>query len=60
MLSYFDIDPLAISLGPLELHWNGRMAGVDLVVDGWLKRCRVHCLGFISAQGGLDAGLVLA
>jgi phosphatidylglycerol:prolipoprotein diacylglycerol transferase len=40
MLSYPDIDPIAVSLGPLRVHWYGLMYLVGFVGGWWLARRR--------------------
>ena len=45
MLQYPQIDPVAISLGPIAIHWYGLMYVVGLVAAWWLGRRRAHRLG---------------
>lgn len=45
MLDYPRIDPVAISLGPLQIHWYGLMYVAGLVAAWWLGRRRAHRLG---------------
>lgn len=45
MLSYPDIDPVAIALGPLEIHWYGLMYVIGFVAAWWLGRRRADRLG---------------
>jgi phosphatidylglycerol:prolipoprotein diacylglycerol transferase len=45
MLQYPQIDPVAISLGPVQIHWYGLMYVVGLVAAWWLGRRRAHRLG---------------
>ncbi|GAA0560060.1 prolipoprotein diacylglyceryl transferase [Halomonas salifodinae] len=45
MLQYPRIDPVAISLGPVQIHWYGLMYVVGLVAAWWLGRRRAHRLG---------------
>ncbi len=40
MLNYPNIDPVAISLGPLDIHWYGLMYLVGFVGGWWLGRVR--------------------
>ncbi len=40
MLTYPEIDPVAISLGPLKIHWYGLMYLVGFVGGWWLARLR--------------------
>ena len=44
MLQYPQIDPVAISLGPVQIHWYGLMYVVGLVAAWWLGRRRAHRL----------------
>lgn len=45
MLQYPQVDPVAISLGPVQIHWYGVMYVVGLVAAWWLGRRRAHRLG---------------
>ncbi len=45
MLAYPDIDPIAVSLGPLKVHWYGLMYVVGFVGAWWLGRLRAARLG---------------
>lgn len=45
MLQYPQIDPVAISLGPIQIYWYGLMYVVGLVAAWWLGRRRAHRLG---------------
>ena len=40
MLFYPDIDPVAISLGPISIHWYGIMYMIAFLVGWWLGRVR--------------------
>ncbi len=40
MLTYPDIDPVALQLGPLAIHWYGLMYGVGFLAGWWLGRVR--------------------
>ena len=42
MLHYPDIDPVAISLGPLDIHWYGVMYAVGFGLAWWLGRLRAR------------------
>lgn len=42
MLTYPDIDPVAISIGPLSVHWYGLMYMVGFAAGWWLGRLRVR------------------
>lgn len=45
MLAYPRVDPVAISLGPVQIHWYGLMYVAGLVAAWWLGRRRAHRLG---------------
>ena len=45
MLQYPQIDPVAIALGPLKIHWYGLMYLVGFLAAWWLGRRRAHRLG---------------
>lgn len=45
MLQYPQIDPVAIALGPVQIHWYGLMYVVGLAAAWWLGRRRSHRLG---------------
>ncbi|MCA1770692.1 MAG: prolipoprotein diacylglyceryl transferase [Halomonas sp.] len=45
MISYPQIDPVAISIGPLQIHWYGLMYVVGFVAAWWLGRRRAYRLG---------------
>ncbi|WP_372972896.1 prolipoprotein diacylglyceryl transferase [Marinobacter sp.] len=45
MLEYPQIDPVAISLGPLQIHWYGLMYLVGFLAAWWLGRVRAHRVG---------------
>ncbi|GGX86318.1 prolipoprotein diacylglyceryl transferase [Litchfieldella qijiaojingensis] len=45
MLQYPQIDPVAISLGPIQIHWYGLMYVVGFIAAWWLGRRRAHRLG---------------
>jgi phosphatidylglycerol:prolipoprotein diacylglycerol transferase len=42
MLTYPDIDPVALQLGPLKVHWYGLMYLVGFVGGWWLGRVRAR------------------
>jgi len=42
MLTYPDIEPIAISLGPLKVHWYGLMYMIGFGGGWWLGRLRVR------------------
>ena len=52
MLSYPQIDPVAISLGPLQVHWYGLMYVVGFVAAWWLGCRRAHCIGLTRDDVG--------
>ncbi|PMR67160.1 prolipoprotein diacylglyceryl transferase [Halomonas heilongjiangensis] len=45
MIQYPQIDPVAIGIGPLQVHWYGLMYVVGFVAAWWLGRRRAHRLG---------------
>lgn len=45
MLDYPQIDPVAIELGPLQIHWYGLMYVVGFIGAWWLGRKRADRLG---------------
>lgn len=45
MLQYPQIDPVAISLGPLAIHWYGLMYLVGFIGAWWLGRKRAYRIG---------------
>ena len=45
MIQYPTIDPVAISLGPLQIHWYGLMYVVGFIAAWWLGRRRAHRVG---------------
>jgi phosphatidylglycerol:prolipoprotein diacylglycerol transferase len=52
MLPYPSIDPVAISIGPLKIHWYGLMYVIGIGAAWWLARRRAREPGFqwTSAQ----------
>lgn len=42
MIRYPDIDPIAVSLGPLKVHWYGITYLVGFLVGWWLGRLRTR------------------
>ena len=40
MLTYPDIDPVALSLGPLQIHWYGLMYLLAFGTSWWLANLR--------------------
>ncbi|MCK0715512.1 MULTISPECIES: prolipoprotein diacylglyceryl transferase [Chromohalobacter] len=45
MLSYPEIDPIAIALGPFKVHWYGLMYVIGFVGAWWLGRKRAARIG---------------
>ena len=45
MLQYPTIDPVAIAIGPIQVHWYGLMYVIGLVAAWWLGRRRAHRIG---------------
>ncbi len=52
MLTYPDIDPIALAIGPLRIHWYGVMYVMAFGMAWWLGTLRARRLG---ADGGWDA-----
>lgn len=50
MLPYPDIDPVAIAIGPVKIHWYGLMYVVGIGTTWWLARRRAR-LGRIPLTG---------
>lgn len=46
MLTYPNIDPIAISLGPVKVHWYGLMYVIGIGLAWWLTRRRTQRPGF--------------
>jgi len=42
MLTYPDIDPVAVSFGPLQVHWYGLMYLVAFIAGWWLGQVRAR------------------
>ena len=42
MLTYPDIDPVALAFGPFEVHWYGLMYLVAFVAGWWLGVIRTR------------------
>jgi len=53
MLTYPDIDPVALSLGPLKIHWYGLMYLIGFAMVWWLGRIRAR-----RPDSGWDAGQI--
>ncbi len=52
MLTYPDINPVAISLGPIQVHWYGLAYLVGIGLAWWLARQRADRLGLTKDQIG--------
>ena len=52
MLTYPQIDPIALNLGPVKIHWYGIMYLIGFVAAWWLARWRARRPG--STWTGLD------
>lgn len=52
MLIYPEIDPVAISLGPLQVHWYGLTYLVGFLAAWWLARRRADRIGLTKDQVG--------
>jgi phosphatidylglycerol:prolipoprotein diacylglycerol transferase len=50
VLSYPDIDPVAVQIGPLKIHWYGLMYLLGFAVAWWLGRRRLRLFPQLSAQ----------
>ncbi|PWG62979.1 prolipoprotein diacylglyceryl transferase [Sediminicurvatus halobius] len=59
-LRYPDIDPVAISLGPVDIHWYGLMYAVGFALAWWLGRLRARRPDTAVAPGQLDDLVVYA
>ena len=42
MIYFHDIDPIAISLGPIQVHWYGIMYLLAFLTAWWLGRIRTQ------------------
>jgi phosphatidylglycerol:prolipoprotein diacylglycerol transferase len=51
---YPDIDPVALALGPLQIHWYGLMYLVGLGVGWWFARVRIRRPDFAWAAREVD------
>ncbi|PKM42964.1 MAG: prolipoprotein diacylglyceryl transferase [Gammaproteobacteria bacterium HGW-Gammaproteobacteria-1] len=54
MLTYPDIDPVALSLGPLKVHWYGLMYLVGFAGGWWLGRLRARRPGALMTPAQVD------
>jgi phosphatidylglycerol:prolipoprotein diacylglycerol transferase len=54
MLTYPDIDPIAISIGPIKVHWYGLMYLIGFVSGWWLARRRAGQPGSTWTQNQVD------
>lgn len=52
MLVYPHIDPVALQLGPLKIHWYGLMYLVGFALAWWLGRLRAAAKGFAKDEPG--------
>ena len=52
MINYPTIDPVAISLGPLQVHWYGLMYVVGFVAAWWLGCRRASRIGLTNDDIG--------
>jgi len=50
VLHYPDIDPVAVHLGPLKIHWYGLMYLLGFAAAWWLGRRRLRLFPQLSAQ----------
>ncbi|OHV09746.1 prolipoprotein diacylglyceryl transferase [Kushneria phosphatilytica] len=51
-MHYPDFDPVAFSIGPIQIHWYGIMYVIGFVSAWWLARCRADRLGLNRDQVG--------
>ncbi len=54
MLTYPIIDPIAISIGPVKVHWYGIMYLIGFVSSWWLARRRARRPGSVWTQVQVD------
>jgi phosphatidylglycerol:prolipoprotein diacylglycerol transferase len=54
MIVYPDIDPVAIALGPVKVHWYGLMYVVGFVAGWWLARRRAAAPGSTWKPADVD------
>lgn len=45
MLTYPEIDPIALAIGPVKIHWYGLMYVVGFIAAWWLARLRARAPG---------------
>ena len=45
MLTYPEIDPIALAIGPVRIHWYGLMYVVGFIAAWWLARLRARAPG---------------
>ena len=50
MITYPVIDPVAIALGPVKIHWYGLMYIIGISFAWWLARLRAFKYGFSRTQ----------
>jgi len=50
VLSYPDIDPVAVQLGPLKVHWYGLMYLIGFAAAWWLGRRRLRLFADLNRQ----------
>lgn len=49
-MQYPNIDPVALSLGPVQIHWYGMMYLIGFAAAWWLGKQRAEQAGFSKAQ----------
>jgi phosphatidylglycerol:prolipoprotein diacylglycerol transferase len=54
MIAYPEIDPIALSLGPVKIHWYGLMYVVGFVAGWWLARRRAALPGSTWTASDVD------
>ncbi|WP_275288581.1 prolipoprotein diacylglyceryl transferase [Halomonas elongata] len=52
MLTYPSIDPVAVSLGPFQVHWYGLMYVIGFIAAWWLGRQRAERIGLTRDDVG--------
>src|SRR5687768_16121674 len=54
MIPYPNFDPVAISLGPLRVHWYGLMYLIGFIAAWWLARRRAAAAGSTWRASDVD------
>ena len=53
MLPYPQIDPVALAIGPLKIHWYGLMYLIGIGGAWWLAALMVLCTGTVTTGLGI-------